>query len=325
MTEERFRGVRIVTNDLHVSYDSQFALESDGLNLTGNVIAILGHNGAGKSTLIKALLGLLTPERGRLEVRATCGDGEAEAVLVPEQDMAFCPETGAVFHDIKVESYVQLWCRIKHNDGSYYRNEGRRIIERLELEPLLKRLGRELSKGQRRRVQTAIGFLTRPRLFLFDEPFDGLDVQRSSELTELIESEIGNMSVLLSSHRMDVIERLADAVIVLKEGHILTSGPLDEVCMTLCGKSLLVHGISAHERAIEQLRSRYPDALINRLGAQISVTGHGPTETDLHRLLAAEFRESFQIESVRPSLTDAMNFHLKSVRAAANPTGPIQP
>lgn len=217
----------IEAKGLSVAYDSTVALRCEQLVLSGNIIGLIGHNGAGKSTFIKSILKLLPPTSGSLKVYDDNGP------LLPEEHMAFCPETGSVFNDISVESYVKLWCRLKHQDPNYYRKEGREISDLLALEPLLPKLGRELSKGQRRRVQTAIGFLTKPKLFLFDEPFDGLDVLRTRELAEIINNQSEQTNFIISSHRMDVMERLVDMLVVLRAGEFVATGPVQEVCKKL--------------------------------------------------------------------------------------------
>ena len=224
--------IRIDVRGLSVAYQQLVALEIESLQAQGTVLALIGHNGAGKSTLIKTILALLEPQRGTLRISDAGG-----ALLKPEEDMAFCPETGSVFADISVERYIQLWCRIKHSDPSYYKRAGARYVERLFLPELLGKRGRELSKGQRRRVQSALGFMSDPKLFLFDEPFDGLDVQRTNELMELVEEERQSRAFLISSHRMDVMERLADLVIVLRDGKVACAGGVEAVCRQLAGTS----------------------------------------------------------------------------------------
>lgn len=220
--------VSLEARGLSVRYTDLVALEIPELVAQGQIIAVLGHNGAGKSTLIKALLGLLVPHSGVLQVKDATG-----VILRPEEHMAFCPENGAVFADISVESYLRLWCRIKHDDPRYYIRAGSGYVERLSISQLLGKKGRELSKGQRRRVQTALGFMSDPHLFLFDEPFDGLDVQRTNDLMEIVEEERARRAFLISSHRMDVMERLADLVIVLRNGSVASVGSVSQVCAEL--------------------------------------------------------------------------------------------
>src|SRR4051794_16003141 len=93
----------ISTSNLRVAYESVVALSLPSLQCSGGIISVVGHNGAGKSTLIKSVLGLLPPTSGTLST--TLSVNGVSAALVPENDMAFCPETGAVFADISVESY----------------------------------------------------------------------------------------------------------------------------------------------------------------------------------------------------------------------------
>ena len=224
------RTVTIDINKLTVNYVDLVALAIPTMSITGNVIALIGHNGAGKSTFIKTLLGLLEQRRGSFSLKDSTG-----LILRPDEHLAFCPENGAVFADIAVERYLQLWCRIKHGQSAYYRTHGAHYIERLGIRELLSKKGRELSKGQRRRVQTALGFIADPALFLFDEPFDGLDVQRTNDLMEIVEEERTKRAFLISSHRMDVMERLADTIIVLQKGTLASVGSVSDTCQTLYG------------------------------------------------------------------------------------------
>lgn len=238
--------VAIQANGLTVSYADLRAIQIPRLEARGGVFALIGHNGAGKSTLIKTILGLLEPTSGMIAV--VDADGER---LIPERHMAFCPESGSVFADISVEEYLKLWCRIKHGDARYYRNQGSVYLERLSIADVLLKKGRQLSKGQRRRVQAALGFMSDPKLFLFDEPFDGLDVRRTNELMEIVEEERERRTFLISSHRMDVMERISDSLIVLERGGVCCSGNVSDVCAQLAGSTeqSLTDAMRTHLRA----------------------------------------------------------------------------
>ncbi len=299
--------LRITASDFKVSYDNQFELDCPLLDISGNIIAVLGHNGAGKSTMIKSILGLLPVRNGKLNTFYRNPDG-TETLLIPEEHMAFCPESGAVFSDISVESYIKLWCRIKHNDASYYLKQGSKYIELFELGSLLKKAGRELSKGQKRRVQSAIGFLINPSLFLFDEPFDGLDVQKTQEFSDIISSHSNELSFLITSHRMDVIERLADKVIVLKNGEVFTAGSVPEVCTALAPKCFRIENISDPYKAIEILKGSFNRLLANKIGKTVHVVAKN---VDKEMILNACNLNPNQVETDEPSLVDAMNLFLK--------------
>ena len=299
--------LEIQARNLEVAYDRIVALNIEQLSIRGNIIAVIGNNGAGKSTFIKSLLGLLQPRRGTLH--ALLNQAESRTALEAARDMAFCPETGSVFADISVESYIKLWCRIKHHDGAYYRGPGKHLIELLDVAPLLSRLGRELSKGQRRRVQTAIGFLMNPRLFLFDEPFDGLDVQRTDQLAQLIRSYSGRMTFIISSHRMDVVERIADQVIVLERGGVYAADELAQVCERLAGKSFVIATRGDVNEIHSKLLQQFPTAIINALGSQFTLTSPLADITAITTCLGSNM---IAVDQVRPSLVDGVNYYLSA-------------
>ncbi len=305
----------IIAENLRVNYGKFCALEIDRLRLSGRIIGVIGHNGSGKSTLIKTILQLLMPRRGSVETFWT--HAETRTALIPEQHMAFSPENGAIFEDMPVESYIKLWCRIKHNNGNFYKQAGSRYLEKLNLTPLLPKLGRELSKGQRRRVQVAVGFMIKPRLFLFDEPFDGLDIVQSNELTNVMLEESNSMSMIVSSHRMEVIERLADIVIVLHEGRVFASGAVDEVCRTLGGTSILISETLnqplSPEKLLDIMKREFLSCLINQIGNQLLITGDGLTIEALQEFFLRQHLQGLRINEARPSLVDAMRYHLNKL------------
>lgn len=307
--------IRIAAQNFKVAYDDMVAVSIPDLQLEGNTIAVLGHNGAGKSTLIKTMLGLLPPLTGNLTLyEINSGNSGTPTLLEPHRHMAFCPETGSVFEDISVEDYVRLWCRIKHNDANYFRKGGQRYIELLEVEPLLKKLGRELSKGQRRRVQTAIGFLTEPKLFLFDEPFDGLDVKKTEELAQIMRDAAGRMCFIVSSHRMDVVERLADQALVLCHGEVAAAGSLEEVSSQLAEQSLIISHLHDSESVLRAVAHEFKDFAVTKLGQQITVTGYDLKRNIIEDLVARVDQNGAVVSGVIPNLTDAMNYHLRKIR-----------
>lgn len=304
----------IQVRELEVSYETSVALRCDQLRIEGNTIGVVGKNGAGKSTLLKTILGLLRPRRGYLTASILTPDGGVQ-VLSPQRHMAFCPEMGSIFLDMTVESYLAFWSRLRHRDAKYYRTKGSFYLSSLEIEPLLRRKGRELSKGERRRIQTVIGFILEPKLFLFDEPFDGLDVQKTHQLVELIRSRHSEIAFIVSSHRMDVIERISDMIVVLRRGGILSVGPLDKVVGDLGGRSFLLwlEGNSLVENSLVEdggLGDAFPGVVVSRLGNQIRITGKGLEKEALESYFTINGMSRVILEELPPSLADAMTYHL---------------
>lgn len=298
-------------HSLSLAYGDTLALNCGDLQVSGTVLAVIGHNGSGKSTLLKAILGLHAPRTGTLNVIRT-DNNLRNNPLVPEKHMAFSPENGAVFEDISVESYIKLWCRLKQRDSLYYLKEGSRFIEIFKISELLGRKGRELSKGQRRRVQTVVGYLTAPTLFLFDEPFDGLDVLQTKSLADIIKQESAAMCVVLSSHRMEVVERLADSIIVLHEGRVFTSGNIQSVCRTLCPKTYLftIADTAALPRLLKISSTCYPDCRVSKYHEQVSISGRALDPNILLAACAEADLGQVHCTEAAPSLPDAMSFHL---------------
>ncbi|MDD2942455.1 MAG: ATP-binding cassette domain-containing protein [bacterium] len=309
-----------------VKYESFVALDIPALAFSGNRICLVGHNGSGKSTMIKALLRLLPLSSGMLDTQIISA-GEKFAIT-PSLHMAFSPEQGSVFSDISVEEYIQTWCYIKHRNAKYYRQAGAKYIEALNIAPLLNKLGRDLSKGQRRRVQTAVGFIADPLFFLFDEPFDGLDVKQASDFAEIVREESRNRAFLLSSHRMGIVERLADTIIVLSNGKVAAIGSLEDVVYSLASQcfhiSLPAELLPKANEICGYLQKEFNTSIVHNIGALISITGNGLCPETLIASLEKVNVCANDIFPVQPSLEDAIDFFLRLNPKITSPNEPTK-
>ncbi|MCC6933410.1 MAG: ABC transporter ATP-binding protein [Deltaproteobacteria bacterium] len=311
MSEQLQNHLQINAQSLEVNYGSFQALNIEHLAVRGRIIALVGHNGSGKSTLIKTLLQLLMPRHGYI-VSSLTADAPGK-MLLPHEDMAFSPEEGAIFEDLTVASYFQLWCRLKRGSGNYYKNQGLPLLEKFQVQNLLHKYGRQLSKGQRRRVQMVVGFLSNPRFFLFDEPFDGLDVEQTSRLVQILSQEAKQTALLISSHRMEIVERLADALIVLKQGKVSAAGTLETVCQNLCPCGFAInleHNSQSGEALTASLREYFSPLLISPSAARITLYGKDIAREKLVQILQAQGQSEEQIIAIKPSLIEAMHYHL---------------
>jgi ABC-2 type transport system ATP-binding protein len=214
---------------------TQSVVAVDRLSLTvraGERVAFIGPNGAGKSTTLKILAGILRPDAGRVEVLG----------LVPSQERrALAFRIGTVFGQRS-----QLWYQLPPREtfallGKVYEVEPRQHRRRLEALTALFELGslvdtpvRQLSLGERMRCEIAASLLHAPQLLFLDEPTIGLDVSAKATIRELLraESERDGVTLLLTSHDTEDIERVCDRVVVIHRGRLLWDGTLAELRRT---------------------------------------------------------------------------------------------
>ncbi len=193
----------------------------------GEVFALLGPNGAGKSTTIKCLIGLLTPDAGRLEL-----DG-IDVLAQPAQArrrVSYVPEVAHVYDALTPWEYLHLRGRlfeladdkITHNAERLLRGFG--LYERRD-QPMV-----AFSKGMTQKTVLASALLTEPRVLVLDEPLSGLDVETTMLVKEVMREFARRGGTLLySSHMLDVVERVADRVAVIDKGTLRAVGTVDDL------------------------------------------------------------------------------------------------
>jgi len=213
--------------DVSKWYDDFQALDGVSFQVrSGQICALLGANGAGKTTLIKIITGLVEAEKG-----AVAGPEECAGRPKPARGtwFSYVPEEFGLYERMKVEDVVVYFGRL----GGMSRNE-----VRVEMEPWLERFlllpkRREkivaLSKGNQQKVKLICALINHPPLLILDEPFSGLDGEGSALLREaLLRARDGGTTILLSSHRLDQMDLLADHVVVISAGRKILDSSLDE-------------------------------------------------------------------------------------------------
>ncbi|HEY2878679.1 ABC transporter ATP-binding protein [Nocardioides sp.] len=189
----------------------------------GEVHGFLGPNGAGKSTTIRVLLGLLRKDAG--EVRLFGGDPWAEAAALHRR-LAYVPGDVSLWPNLSGGEVIDMFLRMRGAPANHpWRAE---MIERFQLDPTKK--GRAYSKGNRQKVALVAAFAAPADLLILDEPTSGLDPLMEEGFADCIaERKAGGTTVLLSSHILSEVERLADRVTIIREGRAVESGSLDEM------------------------------------------------------------------------------------------------
>ena len=190
----------------------------------GEVHALVGLNGAGKSTLMRLALGMLRPDAGRVELfGVVVGHGRA-----PDWGrVGHLIETPPCYPQLTVREQVYAAARLQGLPRAAARHAAEEIIEQLELGRWRDRLSRQLSFGNRQRVGIGCALVHRPDLLVLDEPSNGLDPQGIVRVRELLRARARDQqaAVVVSSHHLDEVARMANRVTVLHRGRVV--GALD--------------------------------------------------------------------------------------------------
>jgi ABC-2 type transport system ATP-binding protein len=198
----------------------------DGLDLSvrrGEVHGFLGPNGAGKSTTIRVLLGLLRKDAG--EARLFGGDPWAEAAFLHRR-LAYVPGDVSLWPNLSGGEVIDLLLRMRGAPVDHPRRT--EMLERFQLDPTKK--GRAYSKGNRQKVALVAAFAAPADLLVLDEPTSGLDPLMEEVFADcIVEQRAEGTTVLLSSHILSEVERLADRVTIIRDGRAVETGSLDEM------------------------------------------------------------------------------------------------
>jgi ABC-2 type transport system ATP-binding protein len=198
----------------------------DGLDLAvspGEVHGFLGPNGAGKSTTIRALLGLLRTDSGNATVFGQ--DPWSDTVAIHRR-LAYVPGDVSLWPNLSGGETIDLLLRMRGADPATSRRE--ELLERFALDPRKK--GRAYSKGNRQKVALVAAFAADAELLVLDEPTSGLDPLMEQVFDECVaERTAAGATVLLSSHILSEVERLADRVTIIREGRTVESGSLADL------------------------------------------------------------------------------------------------
>lgn len=212
----------IETRDLAKNYGNFGALH--GLNLSmpeGSVFALVGASGAGKTTTIKILLNMIAPSRGSASILGIDSRDIGPPVLA---QVGYVSESQALPVRLKVSQFFD-YLRPCYPTWDAHLEQQLRTQLRL---PPGRRIG-ELSHGMRLKLALACALAYHPKLLVLDEPFSGLDALTRDEMIGEFLREPRQMSIMISSHELDEVERLASHVAFLDEGRLLFQGALTEL------------------------------------------------------------------------------------------------
>jgi ABC-2 type transport system ATP-binding protein len=211
----------------------------DGVDLAvpaGSFYGFLGPNGAGKSTTIKCLTGLLAPSAGSMRILGT--DPLADPVSVKRR-IGVVPEDLALFERLTARETLRFVADVHGIDTATASTRSADLLKLMALESAGNTLVTDYSHGMRKKLSLAAALLPAPRLLFLDEPFEGIDAVASRQIKELLLSFVGRGgTIFLTSHILEIVERLSTHIGVIVQGRLVAQAPVAELRGTGPGQSL---------------------------------------------------------------------------------------
>jgi ABC-2 type transport system ATP-binding protein len=192
----------------------------------GEIFALLGPNGAGKTTMVRMLVGIQRPDSGRVAFRV---NGRESTRLEPSE-LGYLPEERGLYRDVAVLRTLEYFGVLRGMDRAEARAAARKGLQDLELDEREHERIDALSKGNQQKVQFLSAVLHGPRFAVLDEPFSGLDpVNQQRFVDEIRRLRDRGCTILLSAHQMDLVESLADRLLLIDRGRAVLHGSLEEI------------------------------------------------------------------------------------------------
>ncbi len=244
----------IVTRQLTRYFDQACAVDHVDLRVErGTFYGFLGPNGAGKSTTIKMLTGLLAPSGGDITVLGHNMRQPAEA-LEAKRHIGVVPEGLALFENLTAREYLTFVGRMHLMPLETIRKRSEDLLEMLLLAGETKKLTIEYSHGMKKKLALAAAIMPNPDLLFLDEPFEGVDAVTSRVIKDLLHNFVQRGStVFLTSHVLDIVERLCTHVGIIARGKLVEQTSLDELRQGSSLEQRFLEKVGADAAATQQL------------------------------------------------------------------------
>ena len=277
----------------------------------GGIVALLGPNGAGKSSLVRMLVGLTDPDSG--DIKVTYQDKTFPHL--PEGTFGYLPEDRGLYQDRTLKQNLMYIGQLRGLDKKTIQQQLDHWLERFDLTERANEHLKQLSKGNQQKIQLIATLLHRPPMVILDEPFSGLDpVNQEHVLTVLKELKAEGVTILLSAHQMDLVERLADEFVLMNRGQVIASGPIDAIHEQLADNQQ-IHFNFATPVAVSQL-SALPYENLEHNEAGTHFTAEVPLSESLQSLLQ-QTANCGPLQEFRRYRQPLHDLYLSAVRSSA--------
>jgi ABC-2 type transport system ATP-binding protein len=217
----------------------------------GQFFGFLGPNGAGKSTTIKMLTGLLEPTSGGIEI---LGGNFTAASLDLKRQIGVVPEGMALLGRLTAPEYLRFVGRMYGLDRETARRRSEELLEFMSLADEPKKLITDFSHGMQKKLALAAAVIHGPKVLFLDEPFEGVDAIAAGTLKAMLQGMIQRgATIFLTSHVLEIVERLCSHVAIIHKGKLVANGSLDE----------LRFGVALHGPYAEQQKLTLEEIFLN--------------------------------------------------------------
>ncbi len=281
----------IVSKNLCKKYKEQLVV--DNLNLIikkGEIFGLLGPNGAGKSTFILMTLGLTEPTSGSISV---AGFDSTREPLKVKRITGYLPEKVGFYDDMTAKGNLSYTAELNNIP---FREIPKKIDEALEMVALSKnknQIVKTFSKGMKQRLGIADVLIKKPELIIFDEPTEGLDVKVANQMLQTILdlNKEKNITFLLSSHQLNLMQRVCPRVGILSKGKLITEGTIESLGRNMFGGGKYRIELEL-EKVSEEIIEKFKklDKVVNviRTDNQIQIVCDKDIRQEISRLISAE-------------------------------------
>ncbi len=218
----------IVTAGLTRRFGDFTAVDNVNLSVAaGQFYGFLGPNGAGKSTTIKMLTGLLAPTAGRIQI---LGLDLATHLIEVKRQIGVLPEGMALFGRLTGSEYLNFAARMYGLGRNTAAQRTAELLDFMGLADQPKTLITDYSHGMQKKLAMAAAVIHGPRVLFLDEPFEGVDAVASGTLKTMLQGMIARgVTIFLTSHVLEIVERLCTHVGIINQGRLVAQGSLDEL------------------------------------------------------------------------------------------------
>jgi len=206
-------------------YDKKVAVNSLSLKIEpGMMFGLLGPNGSGKTSSIRMMVGITAPDSGTVSM---FGEPFSQKLL---QRIGYLPEERGLYKKMEVLEQLKFLGQLRGLHAADAKNRAIAWCKRLQIDEVMHKKTEELSKGMQQKIQFIATLLHEPELIIMDEPFSGLDPVNAALLQDtLMDLHKEGRAVLFSTHRMDQVEKMCDAITLIHNGNVVLSGEMREV------------------------------------------------------------------------------------------------